>query len=62
MRLEPIAHRQWDLLLLYTLHGYSYREQATLLETPLGTVMSRLARTRAALKAALDIASDPTAK
>ena len=47
--LEPA---QRDLLLLYALHGLSYAEIAAQLDVPVGTVMSRLSRARAALQRA----------
>ncbi len=48
-RLDPA---QRDILLLYALHGLSYAEIARQLDIPQGTVMSRLARARAALRKA----------
>ena len=45
-------HRQ--ILLLVGLEGLSYREVAAELKTPLGTVMSRLARARERLRAAME--------
>jgi RNA polymerase sigma-70 factor (ECF subfamily) len=44
----PIAQRQ--VLTLVDLEGYAYAEVATVLEIPIGTVMSRLSRARQALK------------
>lgn len=41
------AHR--DVLALVDVGGFSYRQTAELLDIPLGTVMSRVARARAAL-------------
>jgi len=53
-RLEP---RQRELLLLYALHDLSYEQISQLLDIPLGTVMSRLARARRALAEAMGNAS-----
>ena len=43
----PLALR--ETLLMRTVHGLSYRDIAAATEAPVGTVMSRLARARAAL-------------
>lgn len=45
---------QREILLMVTLEGMSYREVASVLGIPEGTVMSRLARARARLRRALD--------
>jgi RNA polymerase sigma-70 factor (ECF subfamily) len=45
------AHR--EIIALVDIAGFSYAETATLLEVPLGTVMSRLCRARRALLAAI---------
>lgn len=54
---------QKEVILLVGLEGFSYREVADLLDIPLGTVMSRLSRARAALRRSLssvpDLADEP---
>lgn len=42
---------QRDVIALIAVEGLSYREAAEVLDTPIGTVMSRLARARSALAA-----------
>lgn len=51
-RFKTLPHEQQQPLLLVCVEGYSYAEAAQLLGIPIGTVMSRLARGRAALMAA----------
>lgn len=48
--LEHLPEAQRHLLLLVSVDGLSYQETATLLGVPIGTVMSRLSRARAALR------------
>ena len=48
----PVEFR--EVLVLYEVERWSYREMASALGVPVGTVMSRLARARAQIKAYLD--------
>jgi RNA polymerase sigma-70 factor (ECF subfamily) len=52
--LATLVEEQRSVLLLVMLEGLSYREVADIQGVPIGTVMSRLARARAHIKAALD--------
>jgi RNA polymerase sigma-70 factor (ECF subfamily) len=52
MKLLPAEQR--TALLLVTVEGLSYKEAAEVANVPVGTIMSRLARARAALQARLD--------
>lgn len=52
--LDMLVEDQRDALLLVVLEGLSYREIAEVHGVPIGTVMSRLARARAQIKAYLD--------
>lgn len=45
---------QRAVMVLVVVEGFSYRDAAEVLEIPIGTVMSRLARARASLEQALD--------
>jgi RNA polymerase sigma-70 factor (ECF subfamily) len=47
--LADMPEEQRSVLELVAVEGYSYKDAAELLEVPIGTVMSRLARARAAL-------------
>lgn len=61
--LSMLPAQQCDLILLHALQGYDYEELSILLETPIGTVMSRLARARAALRDIIErTASQPAHK
>ena len=52
--LATLVEEQRAVLLLVMLEGLSYREVADIQGVPIGTVMSRLARARAHVKAVLD--------
>ncbi|RME95178.1 MAG: sigma-70 family RNA polymerase sigma factor [Alphaproteobacteria bacterium] len=48
--LERLPEEQRQVLLLVALEGFSYATAAEILDIPLGTLMSRLGRARAALR------------
>jgi RNA polymerase sigma-70 factor, ECF subfamily len=52
--IKELPTNQRVLIALVCVEGLSYKEAADVLELPIGTVMSRLARARTALFAALD--------
>jgi RNA polymerase sigma-70 factor (ECF subfamily) len=52
--LATLAEDQRAVLLLVVLEGLSYRDVADIQGVPIGTVMSRLARARAQVRAALE--------
>ena len=47
--IAELPEEQRAVMALVAIEGYSYKEAADVLETPIGTVMSRLARARARL-------------
>ena len=47
--MERLPEEQRAVIALVAIEGYSYKEAAAALETPVGTIMSRLARARARL-------------
>jgi RNA polymerase sigma-70 factor (ECF subfamily) len=49
-----------DVLALVPIEGLSYREAAAVLDVPIGTVMSRLARARSELMSRLNLTGDIT--
>jgi RNA polymerase sigma-70 factor (ECF subfamily) len=51
----PPAHR--EIISLIDIAGFSYGEAAELLQVPVGTIMSRIARARGALLAAINSSS-----
>lgn len=53
--LEAIDADQREVLLLIGVEGFSYEEAATILDLPIGTVTSRLARARARLRNRLEL-------
>jgi RNA polymerase sigma-70 factor (ECF subfamily) len=52
--LGSLSNEQRQPLLLAAVEGFSYREVAEILDIPIGTVMSRIARARKALAERLD--------
>lgn len=50
LALDRISDEQREVLLLVGLEGMTYREAADILDVPVGTIMSRLARGRARLR------------
>ncbi len=53
MALESLPEQNRNAVLLADVEGFSYKEIAEITEVPIGTVMSRLSRGRAALERAL---------
>jgi RNA polymerase sigma-70 factor (ECF subfamily) len=52
--LSTLVEEQRSVLLLVMLEGMSYREVADIQGVPIGTVMSRLARARAHVRASIE--------
>ena len=52
--MAALPEPQREIIVLVCIEGLSYREAAEVLDVPIGTVMSRLARARLALAAAID--------
>jgi RNA polymerase sigma-70 factor (ECF subfamily) len=57
---EKLPDAQRAVMLLVAVEGLSYREAATVLEVPIGTVMSRLARARLTIGESFGVLSDRT--
>lgn len=55
-----LPDEQREVLALVAVEGFSYQEAADLLETPIGTVMSRLSRARAKLRAEVEPIASPS--
>jgi RNA polymerase sigma-70 factor, ECF subfamily len=57
---EKLPYAQRAVMLLVAVEGLSYREAASVLEVPIGTVMSRLARARLTIGESFGVPSDQT--
>jgi len=57
--LDTLPDDQREALLLVVLEGFSYAEAAGVLGIPIGTLMSRLGRARAALRTLTGLAAEP---
>ena len=57
---ERLPDAQRAVMLLVAVEGLSYREAATVLDVPIGTVMSRLARARLTIGASFGVPSAET--
>ncbi len=52
--LQQLPEEQRQVLLLVSLEGFSYKEVSKILNIPMGTVMSRLSRSRECLRKLMD--------
>jgi RNA polymerase sigma-70 factor (ECF subfamily) len=59
--MQALNDDQRTVMALVTIEGMSYQEAATVIDKPVGTVMSRLARARAALTMHLQTMRTPMA-
>lgn len=57
--IDTLPHDQREALLLVVLEGMSYSEAAEVLTIPIGTLMSRLGRARAALRSLTGTSDEP---
>ena len=57
--IETLPLEQKEALLLVALEGLPYREAANILQVPIGTLMSRLGRARAALRVLTGTPAEP---
>jgi RNA polymerase sigma-70 factor (ECF subfamily) len=57
--IETLPLEQKEALLLVTLEGLPYQEAADILHIPIGTLMSRLGRARAALRLLTGTPAEP---
>ena len=57
--IDALPPEQKEALLLIALEGLPYQEAADILKIPLGTLMSRLGRARAALRLATATPAEP---
>ena len=57
--IDSLAVDQREALLLVVLEGLSYAEAAEVLDIPMGTLMSRLGRARAALRSLTGAGDEP---
>ncbi len=60
--MAALPDEQRTVLSLVAVEGLSYREAAEILDAPIGTIMSRLSRARAALAAQFAVAPPATAR
>ncbi len=54
LALDTLSEEHRSILLLVCVEGYSYREVSSILELPVGTVTSRLARARSRIVEIMD--------
>ncbi len=52
--IKQLPDQQREVLLLVTLEGFSYKEVAKIMRIPVGTVMSRLSRSRETVRKLMD--------
>lgn len=61
-QITALPLEQREVVLMVCVEGYSYQETADILDTPVGTIRSRLARARERLREVMDVMAEPASE